>query len=255
MTKRQKLMTAGAIALALGVAGCGSDGDESGGGTSTASSTPSGLPQGSEHVAIDPAEFTTNIDNTYWPMVPGSRWVYSEEEDGARQRVVVTVTNDTKTIDGVETRVVHDVVSAHGVTVEDTHDWYAQDSVGNIWYFGEDTTEYKHGKPASTQGSFEAGVDGAEPGIALPAEPATGMAYREEFKAGDAEDQASVLSTDAQVEVPFGHFRDAVLTSNTNPLEPKIQEYKLYAKDVGPVMELLVSGGSGRTELLSYTHG
>jgi len=215
----------------------------------------SDLPQGSEHVSIDPSEFTTDIDNAYWPMAPGSRWVYSEEEDGASQRVVVTVTNDTKTIAGIEARVVHDVVSDHGVTVEDTHDWYSQDSAGNIWYFGEDTTEYEHGKPASHEGSFEAGVDGAEPGIALPAEPAAGMAYREEYKPGEAEDQAGVLSTDAQAEVPFGHFRDAVLTSNTNPLEPKVQEYKLYARGVGPVMELLVSGGSGRTQLLSFHPG
>jgi hypothetical protein len=241
----------GGVCAALGLGACGSGGDE----TSASGDVGSDLPQGSEHVSIDPSEFSTVIDNPYWPMVPGNRWVYSEEEDGASQRVVVTVTNDTKTIDGVETRVVHDVVSDHGVKVEDTHDWYAQDSAGNIWYFGEDTTEYKHGKPASTKGSFEAGVDGAEPGIALPADPAAGMSYREEYKAGEAEDQAGVLSTDAQVEVPFGHFSGAVLTSNTNPLERKVQEFKLYARGVGPVMELLVSGGSGRTELISYTHG
>jgi hypothetical protein len=241
----------GGVCAALGLGACGSGGDE----TSGSSDVGSDLPQGSEHVSIDPSEFSTVIDNPYWPMVPGNRWVYSEEEDGASQRVVVTVTNDTKTIDGVETRVVHDVVSDHGVKVEDTHDWYAQDSAGNIWYFGEDTTEYEHGKPASTKGSFEAGVDGAEPGIALPADPAAGMSYREEYKAGEAEDQAGVLSTDAQVEVPFGHFSGAVLTSNTNPLERKVQEFKLYARGVGPVMELLVSGGSGRTELISYTHG
>ena len=206
-------------------------------------------------MALDPAEFTTSIDNPYWPMAPGSRWVYNEVEDGVKQRVVVTVTDRTKVIDGVETRVVHDVVSTHGVAVEKTFDWYAQDSAGNIWYFGEDTTEYEHGKPASNAGSFEAGVDGAQPGVALPAEPAVGMAYREEYKQGEAEDRASVISTDAQVEVPFGHFDDAVLTSNTNPLEPKVQEFKLYAKGVGPVMELLVSGGSGRTDLISYRRG
>ena len=234
------------VGCALALAACGSGGDDtSAGGSST-------LPQGSEHASIDPSEFTAEIDNPYWPMAPGSRWVYSEEEDGASQRVVVTVTDDTKTIAGVKTRGVHDVVSDHGVTVEDTYDWYAQDSAGNVWYFGEDTTEYEHGKPASTEGSFEAGVDGAEPGIVVPADPAVGMTYREEYKAGEAEDRAGVLSTDAQAEVPFGHFRDVVLTSNTNPLEPKVQEYKLYARGVGPVMELLVSGGSGRTELLSF---
>ena len=98
-------------------------------------------------------------------------------------------------------------------------------------------------------------VDGAEPGVVMPAEATTGMSYREEFKPGEAEDQASILSTDAQAEVPFGHFSDAVLTSNTTPVEPKVQEYKLYAKGVGPVIELLVSDGSGRTDLVSYHRG
>ena len=106
-----------------------------------------------------------------------------------------------------------------------------------------------------TAGSFEAGVDGAQPGVALPAEPTVGMAYREEYKQGEAEDEASVISTDAQAEVPFGHFDNAVMTSNTNPLEPKVQEFKLYARGVGPVIELLVSGGSGRTDLISYRRG
>jgi hypothetical protein len=206
-------------------------------------------------VTIDPAEFTSNIDNPYLPLAPGSRWVYSEHEDGASQRVVVTATDRTKVVDGVETRVVHDVVSDKGAPVEVTYDWYAQDSEGNVWYFGEDTTEYKHGKPASTAGSFESGVHGAEPGVVMPAEPTAGMAYREEALAGEAEDEASVLSTSAQAEVPFGHFSDAVLTSNTTPVEPKVQEYKLYAKGVGPVIELLVSGGSGRTDLVSYHRG
>ena len=214
------------------------------------------LPQPGEHVSIDPADFSTEIDNSYLPLAPGSRWVYSELEDGATQRVVVTATNQTKTLaDGVETRVVHDVVTDHGVAVEVTLDFYAQDSSGNVWYFGEQTTEYEHGKPASTAGSFESGVGGAEPGVVMPAEPDVGMAYREESKPGEAEDEAKVLSTDAQVEVPFGHFDAAVLTSNTNPLEPKVQELKLYAKGVGPVMELLVSGGSGRTELISFKQG
>ena len=134
------------------------------------------LPQGSDPVQIDPADFSIEIDNPYWPMKPGSTWVYREGE----QRVEVTVTNRTRTVMGVETRVVHDLVTEDGVPVEDTFDWYAQDADGNIWYFGEDTTEFEDGKPIGHEGAWEAGVDGAQPGIVLPADPEVGLTYRQE---------------------------------------------------------------------------
>jgi hypothetical protein len=237
---------AGVLVVAL-VVGCGGDDD---GDEST-------LPQGSETVEIDPADFTTEIDNRYWPMAPGSRWVYSEtDSEGAEQRVVVTVTNKTKMIaNGVEARVVRDVVTENGEPVEVTDDWYAQDADGNIWYMGEDTTEYENGKPASTEGSFEAGVDGAQPGIILPAEPEAGLAYRQEYYEGEAEDRGEIISTDEQAEAPFGHFTEVVMTKDTNPIEPKVLEFKFYAPDVGPVIAVTVSGGSDREELLSYRPG
>jgi hypothetical protein len=220
------------------------------------SSAGSGLPTGSEPAELDPADFTTEIDNPYWPMRPGSRWVYREVENGEVQRVVVTVTNRTKTIDGIEARVVHDrVATSAGETVEDTFDWYAQDRDGNLWYLGEDTKEYEDGKVVSTEGSWEHGVDGAQAGIIAAAEPKQGLAYREEHYAGKAEDAAEVLSVEGKVQVPFGFFRDAMITRNYSGIEPKVEELKFYAKGVGPVLELLVSGGSGRTELLSYEKG
>ena len=202
---------------------------------------------------LDPADFTTNIDNPYWPMRVGSHWVYREVENGEAQRVDVTVTNKTKTLEGIYARVVHDRVSRNGATLEDTFDWYAQDSDGNLWYLGEDTAEYENGKLKTKEGSWAAGVDGAEPGVVVPAHPKQGQSYREEYYAGHAEDGAEVLSVNSQVQVPFGRFRDALLTRNFSSIEPTVEEMKLYAKGVGPVMELLVSGGSGRTELLSYT--
>ena len=121
-----------------------------------------GLPKGSERVTLDPADFTTRIDNRYWPMRPGSRWIYREtDSEGTKQRVVVTVTRRTKLIaNGVTARVVRDVVTEKGKPVEITDDWYAQDRKGNIWYLGEATTDYENGRPVSTEGSFEAGVDG-----------------------------------------------------------------------------------------------
>jgi hypothetical protein len=237
-----------AVAIAvLALAACG-------GGDSKSPSS-STLPQGTEPVKLDPADFTTNIDNPYWPMRPGSHWVYREIENGDAQRVDVTVTNETKTLEGIEARVVHDRVSSNGETIEDTFDWYAQDSDGNLWYLGEDTAEYENGKVTTREGSWAAGVDGAEPGIVVPAHPKPGMSYREEYYAGHAEDGAEVLSVNSQVQVPFGRFRDAMLTRNFSTIEPTVEEMKLYARGVGPVMELLVSGGSGRTELLSYTKG
>jgi hypothetical protein len=240
---------ASVLAVGGGVAACGGDDDGDGG-----SSAADGLPQGSEPVEIDPAEFTTEIDNPYWPMEPGSRWVYSEtDSEGAEQRVVVTVTERTKRIaNGVEARVVRDVVSEDGEPVEITDDWYAQDSDGNIWYMGEDTAEYENGKLVTREGSFEAAVDGAQPGIIMPAEPAQGMTYRQEYYAGEAEDEGEIVSLGEQAEVPFGHFTDVLMTKDTNPLEPKVLEFKFYARDVGPVLAVSVSGGSDREELLSF---
>jgi hypothetical protein len=197
------------------------------------------------------------IDNPYWPMTPGSRWVYRETDNqGARQRVVVTVTRRTKRVaSGVLARVVHDRVSEGGQVVEDTFDWYAQDARGNIWYVGEDTTEYEDGKPVTKAGSWEAGVDGARAGIVMLAHPRVGRRYREEHYPGHAMDGAKVLSRSEQVQVRFGHFRRVLMTKNFNPLEPKVLEYKWYARGVGPVLEIGVSGGSDRAELLRYRRG
>jgi hypothetical protein len=235
-----------AVAIAvLALVACG------GGGSKSSSS--SSLPQGTKPVKLDPADFTTNIDNPYWPIRPGSHWVYREVENGETQRVDVTVTNQTKILDGIEARVVHDRVSRNGETLEDTYDWYAQDSDGNLWYLGEDTAEYENGKLKTKEGTWAAGVNGAEPGVVVPASPRQGMRYREEYYAGHAEDGAEVLSVNSQVQVPFGRFRNALLTRNFSTIEPTVEEMKLYAKGVGPVMELLVSGGSGRTELLSFS--
>jgi hypothetical protein len=210
------------------------------------------LPRGSEPVDLDPSEFTTRIDNPYWPMKPGSRWVYRETDaEGNAQRVVVTVTNRTKTVAaGVKARVIHDVVTENGESVEITDDWYAQDECGNVWYLGEDTTEYENGNPVSKAGSWEAGVDGAQAGVIVPAKPRVGLEYRQEYYAGEAEDGAKVLSLDEQAETPSGHFENVLLTKDFTPLDPRILEYKLYARGVGPVMVLDVSGGSGGREVL-----
>jgi hypothetical protein len=233
--------TLAAAALAL-LSGCGG------------SESTSLLPQGADPVELDPADFSVEIDNAYWPMQPGSRWVYRETDaDGTEQQVVVTVTDDTRTVMGIEARVVRDVVTEDGELVEDTFDWYAQDDDGNVWYLGEETKEYEDGEVTTTAGSWEAGADGALPGIIVPADPEVGMRYRQEYYAGEAEDSAEVLSISELAEVPYGTFDDVLLTKDFTPLDPEILEYKLYARGVGPVLVLGISGGSGREELVELS--
>jgi hypothetical protein len=156
---------------------------------------------------------------------------------------------------GIEARVVHDVVTTDdGAVVEDTRDWYAQDADGNIWYLGEETAEYEDGQIVSTEGSWEAGLDGAQPGILVPADPEPGLAYRQEYLADEAEDEAVVLSVEEQVEVGPARWTGVLMTRDTTPLEPEIAELKFYAPDVGPVLVLQISGGQSREELVESAH-
>ena len=215
-----------------------------------------GLPQGSEKLSLDAANFSTTIDNPWWPMRPDTKWVFRETNPaGNVQRVVITVTDHTKRIaNGIDARVVRDVVTENGTPVEVTSDWYAQDSAGNIWYLGEDTAEYANGSVASRAGSFEAGVHGAQAGIALPADPVAGLCYRQEYLAGEAEDKGSIVSVgEEQVDGPAGYFTDVLMTRDTVPLEPKVEELKFYARGVGPVLTQHVDDSGGRAELISFT--
>ena len=219
---RPRHLSIGLIAGAALVAGCGEQ----------------AKPSKADPAKLDPEELSTDIDNPYWPMRPGNRWVYSETDDeGARAKVVVTVTDKTRKIaNGATARVVRDEVTEDGEPVELTDDRYAEDREGNIWYLGEQTAEYENGKVKTRAGSFEAGKDGAQAGIIMPAHPRPGMEYRQEYYKGEAEDKARVLSLDDQAEVPAGHFRNVLMTKDINPLDPKVLEYKLYARGVGPVL-------------------
>ena len=218
--------------------------------------TPEPLPQGSEAVVLDPASFVATIDNPYWPMIPRSRWVYHETDaEGADQRVEVTVSAETKFIIGITATVVHDVLTEDGEVVEDTFDWYAQDSAGNIWYLGEDTKEYDAGKVVSTAGSWEAGVKGGQPGIILPAQPQVGLTYRQEYLAGEAEDSARILSLTEHVVVPFGTFDNVLMTEETTALEPDLLERKFYALGIGEVRAMDITGGTSNEVLISYVPG
>lgn len=250
--KRAGAATACIAALLPALAGCGSSGD----GTSSAaeSSGTNTFPQSTEPANLNPADFTTQIDNPYFPLPVGARWeIRVTNQEGLVQHQVITVTDRTKRIaDGVNARVVHDVVSEGGKPVEITYDWYAQDKDGNVWYFGEDTTEIKPNGERDSSGSFEAGANGADAGIAMLAHPTAGQTYREEYYVGHAEDRTRVLALGQQAEVPFGHFRDVLLSEDYTPVEPNVLELKFYAKGIGQVLAQTVSGGSEREELISF---
>lgn len=229
-----------------GAAGCGDEGD----------AEPVIDPgDGGDYVVdIDPAEFVAEIDNPYLPLVPGTRWVYEGVEDGETERVEVEVTSERREVMGISAVVVRDVVYEDGELVEDTFDWFAQDAAGNVWYLGEDSREYEDGELVGTEGSWEAGVDGALPGIVMLADPQVGDAYRQEFYEDEAEDMAEVRQTDASETVPAGTFQDLVVIQEWNPLEPDVIEDKYYAPGVGVVLEVKVEGGDGRVEMIEFTN-
>jgi hypothetical protein len=210
------------------------------------------LPVGGDPVSLDPANFSANITNRYWPMKPGTRWTYRNVEEGnPPEEIVVVVTTATKKLaNGITARVVRDTARTEGQITEDTMDYYAQDAAGNIWYMGEQTAEFENGKIASREGSWEAGKDGAMPGIMLPAHPADGQKYRQEYKKGEAEDNGEVLAMGDLVQVKAGRYKSALVTMDTSSVEKTAVEYKFYAPGVGPLLALDVSGGASREELV-----
>jgi hypothetical protein len=200
---------------------------------------------------VNPKKFGTEIDNIYFPLTPGSMSVYNSTTDG--QKVVVVVLNDTRIILGVECVVVRDTVSSGQSIVEDTLDWYAQDNDGNVWYFGEDTKEYDtNGKVVSTAGSWEAGVDGAKPGIIMLADPLAGLTYRQEYSRGNAEDMAMIMDLNMTITVPIGSFDQVLRTREWSALDPSVLEDKYYVAGIGCVLTLGVQGGQAREEMIEF---
>lgn len=203
-------------------------------------------------VDVDPADFVAVIDNPLMPLTPGTTRTYRAVTEEGTETIVVTVTDETKEILGVTCTVVRDTVSLDGVLVEDTFDWFAQDVQGNVWYFGELSFEYEDGEISGVDGSWKAGVDGAQPGIVMPAAPQLGQTYRQEFYLGEAEDYASVLALAENVTVPAGTYANCLQTLDVTPMEPDTIEHKYYAPGVGVVLEVDVESGE-RVELISVT--
>ena len=234
--RRRLVLATAALIGAAALTGCGSGHDSSGG--PGASKTDPGAtivaPSGSRPASssytprIVPSDFSTTIDNPYFTLRPGQVAIAKGFKDGVPETHTTVVTGRTKMIAGVRTRVVHDnVTTTGGQLVEKVSDWYAQDRKGNVWYFGEATADYQNGAVVSTQGSWEAGVDGAKPGIVMPAHPKPGPAFYSEFRPGVAEDRAQVLSTDALMRIPkYGRFTHVVEIRDTNPLDPGMVSHK-----------------------------
>jgi hypothetical protein len=202
-----------------------------------------------------PRDFVRRVDNPWFPLIPGTTFVYRGVKDGKRAHDVVTVTGTTKTIQGIRCTGVRDRLYLAGRLEERTTDWYTQDRRGNVWYFGEATAELdRNGHVTSTEGSWQAGRNGAQAGIYMTAHPAVGQSRRQEYYKGHAEDHFAVVSVNARVSVPYVSSRDAVLTKEWTPLEPGTLDHKYYVRGVGNVKEVTVKGPTERSELVSVRH-
>ena len=191
------------------------------------------------------SSFSAHVDNPWFPLEPGTRWVYTGVKDGSPSRDVVVVKHGTTKIDGVPSVSVQDRLYLRGRLEERTTDWYSQDSRGNVWYLGENTAELdKHGHVTSTEGTWKSGVDGATAGIYMPSHPRSGQSGQQELYTGHAEDHFKVVRL-------FGNR--ILLTQEWTPLEPGVLDHKMYARGVGTVLEQTEKGGDERNELVSLT--
>lgn len=230
---------AGALLIATLAAGCSA--------ATSSVPNPATLDEGRTYAPlVDPANFSQPLANDYFPLDPGLVTVF----EGSGEHVEVTVTADTKVIMGVTTRVITDQVTVDGELQEDTIDWYAADNFGNVWYFGEQTAEYEKGQISSTEGSWEAGIHDALPGIIMLAQPRVGDTYRQEFYAGQAEDVARVYAVEESITVPKDTYDLVLVTEDWSLLTPNVHERKWYAPRVGVVFEETVQGGSGTLSLI-----
>ena len=247
------------IALALLVvvaSGCGSSGGKHAATTTAQPRSASALApiHGKYSPTIEPANFVAKVDNPLWPLEPGTGFHYKGTRGKTPQTDDEVVTHRTERILWIACTVVRDTVSEHGHAIERTLDFYAQDKQGNVWYLGEDSFELEHGRFVKASDSWRSGVDGAKPGIIMPANPQPGDNYRQEYyPPGEALDQAHVLGYRGPVTVPYGTFKRALVTSEFSPLEPQTEE-KYYVPGIGEILERVVKGHHEEFRLVSITH-
>lgn len=206
---------------------------------------------------LDPADFLSPAQiaqnpNPFFPLVPGNQWIYEAEDE----TITVTVLDETREILGIEAVVVRDVVEEDEEPVEDTFDWFAQDVDGNVWYMGEISRNYEDGELVDIEGSWEAGVDGARPGILFRAEPVIGEVLRQEYRIGEAEDIGTTLSLTADESTDSGFDCDdaCLQTLEGTPLEPEALEHKFYLPGIGHILTIDLEE-DGREELVEFIPG
>jgi hypothetical protein len=187
---------------------------------------------------LDGCTFSANGSNDYFFLEPGYQLRLEGEEDREPIVLLITVLNETKMVDGVETRVVEERETDDGELVEVSRNYFAICTPENdIFYFGEDVDMYDEGKLESHEGAWLAGVNDARPGVIIPANPKVGDKYYQEVAESIAEDRAQILSLNATLQTPAGDFEGVLRVEETTPLEPGIKEYKLHAKGVGLVQD------------------
>lgn len=215
-------------------------------GAPSTTSPPSTETAGAEYVVnITPADFVEEVDNPYFPLPVGATYVYRSITEEAIERIEVEVLPESRMVMGIRATVVLDRVYLGGQLVEDTYDRYAQDKDGNVWYLGEEVKNYENGQLRDTAGSWEAGIDGALPGMIMYANPAghVGEVYRQEYYKGKAEDMAELLSAAESVTVPYGSFENVIQTKDYTPLEPDLLEHKYYANGIGMIKTVDLNTG------------
>ena len=228
------MLAAALLIVALAVAACSEDVASTG--------TP---------IAIDPDDFSSRVNNRFFPLSPGMVFTREHTSDAGTVFVTGEVLRDTRVVMGVECVTVSETVSSDGLVLEESRDWYAQDSAGSVWHFGKAVETYEGDKIVSTIGSWEAGVDGALPGIIMKPDPRGGDVYVGRYLNGEAKDMAEVLALDATVEVPHGAFTGVLKTKEWSPLEPGVTTERYYVKDLGLALAEQVEGGTASEKLVS----
>jgi len=192
--------------------------------------------------------FTAAVTNPYFPLRVGSRWILEGRENGVAVRLEISVREQTLTVAGVATRVLEERETQGGQLVEISRNFFAQAPNGTVCYFGEEVDIYDNGVVTSHEGQWRAGVSNAVPGIFMPASPAVGMAFRQEVAPGVAEDRVVIEGMNESVTTPAGTFTATVRFVETTPLEPGSTSTKVFARDVGLIVDgelRLVSRASG----------
>jgi hypothetical protein len=181
--------------------------------------------------------FSTNITNPYFPLPVGAVWELSGVANGVKEDLRITVLKKTESVAGITVRVMEERHQEDGELVEVSRNFFVQAPDGTVCYYGEDVDMYEDGQVVSHEGAWRAGVNGALPGILMPANPEVGMTYAQEVAPGVAEDRAEIVSIGKTATVPAGTFRNTLETRETTALEPGSVSVKRYAPGVGLIYD------------------